>query len=141
MKKSIAAGPKAKWSVMSFSRETWERGAQETSHLRWVKEGLDISKVDPAFRIFPMSPLIAPSIAIEIPWLRELRNSGTDHVGIAIDAATPTIFHNLSGHGVNGPHRWVHYWEIVNAARDVFGHSNVGLHLIVGLGETEEEMG
>ncbi len=108
---------------------------------RAAQDLLTVSETIRASVKLPLSALIAPSTAIDSPWLRELRSSGTDHVGIAIDAATPAIFDKLRGHGVNGPHRWDRYWEIVNAACDFFGPSNVGMHLLVGLGETEEEMG
>ena len=59
--------------------------------------------------------------------------------GIAIDAATPALFDRYRRRGVGGPHRWEHYWQTVAAAR-VFGPCKVGVHLIVGLGETEREM-
>ncbi len=108
---------------------------------RAVKDLLIITRkiVDSVY--LPISALIAPSTSINHHWLHELHGCGTDHVGIAIDAATPAIFDSLRGHGVNGPHRWDRYWDIVNDASEVFGPVNVGIHLIVGLGETEEEMG
>ncbi len=111
------------------------------TNARAVDDLLTVNRRIRAKSNLPLSALIAPSTAIDTPWLRELRGSGTDHVGIAIDAATPAIFERLRGQGVSGPHRWDRYWEIVNAACEVFGHSNVGIHLIVGLGETEKEMG
>lgn len=86
-----------------------------------------------------ISVLIAPSI-INKEWLFELKNAGAEKVGIAIDAATPELFEKFRGKGVNGPHRWGWYWRIVNEAVEVFGRCDVGVHLIVGLGETEKEM-
>ena len=86
-----------------------------------------------------ISVLIAPSI-IDKKWLFELKNAGAEKVGIAIDAATPELFEKLRGKGVKGPHRWEWYWRIVNEAVEVFGRYDVGVHLIVGLGETEKEM-
>jgi len=107
---------------------------------RAINDILVINKKIRASLNLPLSSLIAPSTTIDRNWLKQLRESGTDRVGIAIDAATPEIFDELRGRGVNGPHRWDRYWEIVNASCEVFGHSNVGIHLIVGIGETEEEM-
>jgi biotin synthase len=69
-----------------------------------------------------------------------MKSSGADRVGIAIDAATPDLFDQLRGKGVEGPHQWDHYWKVVHMATSVFGKFYVGIHLIVGLGETEEEM-
>jgi len=86
-----------------------------------------------------LSALISPTI-IKKDWLNKLRNSGVDKIGIAIDAATPKLFDELRGSGVKGPHKWEKYWEIVKASINVFKKGNVGIHLIVGLGETEEEM-
>ncbi|AOQ22858.1 hypothetical protein MTAT_24980 [Moorella thermoacetica] len=70
----------------------------------------------------------------------ELRAAGADMVGIAIDCATPELFERYRGRGVKGPHRWEEYWEGVSRAVTVFGRGRVGIHLIVGLGETEAEM-
>lgn len=86
-----------------------------------------------------ISGLITPTI-VDDDWLKELKISGADKVGIAIDAATPELFEKLRGRGVGGPHKWDKYWKTVEEAVDVFGRYNVGIHLIVGLGETEEEM-
>jgi biotin synthase len=41
---------------------------------------------------------------------------------------------------VGGPHRWGRYWESLEAAVRAFGRHRVGVHLIVGLGETERDM-
>lgn len=87
-----------------------------------------------------ISILITPTLIQNIGPLREMKNSGADRVGIAIDAATPELFDQLRGKGVNGPHRWDHYWDVVRMAAEVFGEFNAGIHLIVGLGETEREM-
>lgn len=90
-------------------------------------------------RIDAISALIAPTI-VDKNWLLEANEAGADKIGIAIDAATPELFHKLRGRGVSGPHRWERYWKTVEEAVQVFGRHNVGIHLIVGLAETEEEM-
>lgn len=90
-------------------------------------------------KIDSISGLITPTI-VDKEWLKRLRDAGADKVGIAIDAATPALFDRLRGRGVGGPHRWDRYWKTVEDAIDVFGRYNVGIHLIVGLGETEREM-
>jgi len=86
-----------------------------------------------------ISALITPTI-VNKEWLCELKRAGADMVGVAIDAATPELFERLRGRGVEGPHRWDKYWRTVQEAVEVFGKNRVGVHLIVGLGETEEEM-
>jgi len=87
-----------------------------------------------------ISGLIGPTNIQNIEMLEEIKHSGTDMVGIAIDAATPELFEKLRGKSVGGPHKWSHYWKVVRESVGIFGEYNVGVHLIVGLGETEKEM-
>ena len=87
----------------------------------------------------PISALIAPTL-IRPSQLEETQKAGADMVGIAIDAATPELFDRFRGRGVGGPHRWEHYWNVLEEAVRIFGRYKVGVHLIVGLGETEQEM-
>jgi len=88
----------------------------------------------------PISALIAPTLIRDLSRLEEIRAAGADMVGIAIDAATPELFDRFRGAGVNGPHHWDHYWATLQEAAHVFGRYKAGVHLIVGLGETEQEM-
>jgi biotin synthase-related radical SAM superfamily protein len=88
----------------------------------------------------PISVLISPTLIHQENSLDAMKKAGADRVGIAIDAATPELFDQLRGKGVKGPHRWDHYWKVVEMATSVFGKFYVGIHLIVGLGETEKEM-
>ncbi len=87
-----------------------------------------------------ISVLITPTLIYNKGSLEAMKKAGADRVGIATDAATPELFDRLRGKGVGGPHRWEHYWEVVRMAGCVFGKYHVGIHLIVGLGETEKEM-
>ncbi|WP_309493181.1 radical SAM protein [Candidatus Hecatella orcuttiae] len=89
-------------------------------------------------KIEAVSALIAPTI-VDKKWLGKLKHAGADKVGVAVDAATPELFERLRGKGVGGPHKWNKYWRVVEESVEVFGRFNVGIHLIVGLGETEEE--
>lgn len=86
-----------------------------------------------------ISVLITPTI-VDRGWLLELRHAGADMVGVAVDAATPELFDKLRGSGVGGPHEWGKYWRTLEEAVSVFGRMNVGIHIIVGVGETEREM-
>ncbi len=87
-----------------------------------------------------ISVLIAPTLIREKESLEAMKKAGADRVGIAIDAATSELFDRLRGKGVGGPHRWDHYWHVLRMAIDTFGKYYAGIHLIVGLGETEKEM-
>jgi len=87
-----------------------------------------------------ISVLITPTLIHHDSSLKAMKNAGADRVGIAIDAGTPQLFDRLRGRGVGGPHCWDHYWDVVRMAVGVFGKLHVGIHLLVGLGETEKEM-
>ena len=87
-----------------------------------------------------ISVLLSPTLIRTEGSLVAMKKAGADRVGIAVDAATPQLFDQLRGTGVGGPHQWNHYWEVTRMAVSVFGRSYVGIHLIVGLGETEKEM-
>jgi biotin synthase len=69
-----------------------------------------------------------------------LKDLGADIFTVALDAATPAIFDRTRGKGVQSPHKWQKYWEILLDARDVFGPQKFGAHIIVGMGETEHEV-
>ncbi len=87
-----------------------------------------------------ISVLISPTLIHQENSLDAMKKAGADRIGIAIDAATPQLFDQLRGKGVGGPYRWDHYWKVVEMATSVFGKFYAGIHLIVGLGETEKEM-
>jgi biotin synthase len=87
----------------------------------------------------PISILISPTL-LEGKDLDAMKDAGADKVGIAVDLATPELFDRYRGAGVSGPHKWEKYWRTIAEALKVFGPGNVGAHLMVGMGETEEQM-
>lgn len=102
----------------------------------------DVLKVTTVLRErldIPISLLITPTLLSEND-LKEFKEAGADRIGVAVDAATEELFEQHRGRGVRGPHRWDKYWRVFGEAVEVFGEGRVGCHLIVGLGETEEEM-
>jgi biotin synthase len=72
--------------------------------------------------------------------VKNLKDLGAEIFTVAFDAATPEIFDRTRGKGVESPHKWSKYWEIMEDARDIYGKGKFGAHLIVGMGETEFEM-
>ncbi|WP_343079102.1 radical SAM protein [Ostreiculturibacter nitratireducens] len=72
--------------------------------------------------------------------VQRLRDMGSDIFTVALDAATPALFDRTRGKGVQSPHSWAKYWEILEDARDIFGPQKFGAHIIVGMGETEYEV-
>lgn len=87
----------------------------------------------------PISLLISPTI-LKADDLKTMWESGADKIGVAIDLATPELFDLYRGSGVSGPHKWDKYWEIATDGLEIFGERNVGIHLMVGMGETEQQM-
>ena len=136
------------WPVVSVDEIIERMGTDCCSHVERVcvsmvtdararDDTLDIVK-RLSQRTDSISALIAPTV-INKDWLLQLHRAGVDKLGVAIDAATPELFEQLRGKGVGGPHQWGRYWETVKEGVEVFGRYGVGIHLMVGLGETEEE--
>lgn len=119
-----------KVSRICISMVTNGRASKDTIYLtKTFRESFDI----------PISLLIAPSVLKKDDLIR-FKDAGADRIGISIDAATPSLFSSLRGEGVGGPHKWDRYWKCFEDALEIFGKRFVGIHLIVGLGETEKEM-
>lgn len=88
----------------------------------------------------PVTGLLCPTAMSGRADLEAIKAAGADRVGIAVDAATRELFEKHRGQGVHGPHQWELFWQTLVDAVDIFGLYKVGAHLIVGLGETEEQM-
>jgi lipoyl synthase len=86
----------------------------------------------------PVSILSNPT-TMERSDVQQLHGLGADIFTVALDAVTPEIFDRTRGSGVQSPHSWKKYWEIMDDARDIFGHDKFGAHIIIGMGETEYE--
>jgi biotin synthase-related radical SAM superfamily protein len=66
--------------------------------------------------------------------------SGAERLGIPLDAATEEIFTKMKGVSVGGPYNWKRQFRLLKDAVEIFGKGRVSTHLIVGLGETDQEM-
>jgi biotin synthase len=72
--------------------------------------------------------------------MKKLAQVGVDRIGIPLDTATKDIFDKIKGSLANSPYTWEKHQEALKKAVEIFGKGKVSTHLIVGLGETEEEM-
>ena len=97
-----------------------------------------LHRLRPAIDI-PISLLVSPTVISESD-LANFKEAGAGRIGIAVDAATPELFDQIRGKTARGPHKWDEYWEKIETTMKVFGSENVGVHFIVGIGETEKEM-
>jgi biotin synthase len=91
------------------------------------------------------APGVPISALVSAPTLNEerlgvIQDAGADIIGIGLDAASQKLFHDTRGRGVRGPHQWDQHWEIARAARRMYGAFNVNFHVVVGLGETDQEL-
>lgn len=94
-------------------------------------------RIDPA--TVPVSILSNPT-TMERSDVVQLRDLGAEIFTVALDAATPELFDRTRGKGVDSPHSWRKYWEVLEHARDVFGAERFGAHIIVGMGESEHDV-
>lgn len=86
-----------------------------------------------------VSTLITPT-SFKKKDLERIKAAGAENITIAVDTATPELFDRLRGKGARSPHKWDRYISGIKEALEVMGngHNAVGVHLIIGLGETEE---
>ncbi len=70
---------------------------------------------------------------------RRLAEVGVERIGIAIDAVTEKLFNEIKGTIANGPYTWENQFRQLREAVKIFGKGKVSTHLIIGLGETENE--
>ncbi len=111
------------------------------THAKAVEDSCAIiAKFNREIKDIPISALISPSVMEGKKDLLRLKEAGVERIGIAIDAATPSLFEKFRGREVGGPHKWEKYWQTIEEAVEIFGPYKVGAHFIVGLGESEQEM-
>ena len=87
----------------------------------------------------PLSGLVNAT-TMDVPFLKQLKAEGIDIIGYGLDAVTEELFIKTRGKEARGPHDWDYHWEMVRAAREIYGPMNVNCHLIVGSGETDRDL-
>ena len=118
---------------MCISMITHPRSEEDTFTV--LKQWTD--RIDP--QAIPVSILSNPTTMTRDD-VRKTRDLGADIFTVALDAATPEVFDRTRGKGVQSPHKWSKYWDILLDAKDIFGPQKFGAHIIVGMGETEQEV-
>lgn len=126
-------GAKSPFHRMCISMITHPRSDEDTRTVlkRWT------DRIDP--KAIPVSILSNPT-TMSREDVKRLHELGADIFTVALDAATPEIFERTRGKGVQSPHSWAKYWEILMDAREIFGPQKFGAHIIVGMGETEHDV-
>jgi len=100
----------------------------------------DIVEIVRQIRVEYKGPISVAIPPMSKEQLKELKSIGVSKVGIALDGSTPEIFDNVKGQKINGPYKWEEHFQSLKNALDVFTKGYVSTHLIVGLGETHEEI-
>ncbi|MFQ5758152.1 MAG: radical SAM protein [Candidatus Bathyarchaeia archaeon] len=72
--------------------------------------------------------------------MKKLAEAGVERICIPLDAATKELFDRVKGQLADGPYVWKKQRTALRDAVHIFGMDFVSTHLIVGLGETEEEI-
>ena len=131
--KVAADGEDSPFHRMCISMITHPRSDDDTVAV--LKKWTD--RIDPD--MIPVSILSNPT-TMGRQDVQNLRDLGADIFTVAMDAATPDLFDRTRGKGVQSPHKWDKYWEVLMDARDIFGPQKFGVHIIVGMGETEHDV-
>jgi biotin synthase len=69
----------------------------------------------------------------------EIREAGASSLVIPLDGASERVFEGIKGREAGCPYTWESHIRSLEEAAEVFGRGNVGTHLIIGLGESEED--
>ncbi len=67
----------------------------------------------------------------------ELKKMGVNEIVIPLDACTPELFERIKGKSAGSPYSWDTHMDGIKRAARIFG--KVGTHLIIGLGESDED--
>jgi biotin synthase-related radical SAM superfamily protein len=127
------SGARTPFHRMCISMITHPRSDEDTVTVlkNWT------ARIDP--NTLPVSILSNPTTMTRAD-VKRLHELGADIFTVALDAATPEIFERTRGKGVQSPHSWRKYWEILMDAHEIFGPRKFGAHIIVGMGETEHDV-
>jgi biotin synthase len=111
----------------------------QLAHPRAAQDSIEITRrIREAGIELSISELITPTYTFK-HHLIEMRKAGGDMVDVAIDAASKRVFEETRGKKIRSMHSWDRYLKGIDEAVEVFGKGNAGIHLIIGLGETEKE--
>jgi biotin synthase-related radical SAM superfamily protein len=85
-------------------------------------------------------PITACSIPVSKEIMEQLKSVGVNHITINYEVATPELFDKFRGIERKSPYRWEKITQAIDDAVEVFGKLNVGSLLLVGLGETQQDI-
>jgi biotin synthase-related radical SAM superfamily protein len=84
-------------------------------------------------------PISVSVFPLEREQLQQIKKAGANNLVIPLDACTQKIFDAIKGEKAGCDYRWNTHLAGLSEAVSIYGKQGVGTHLIIGLGETEEE--
>ncbi|BDC19125.1 radical SAM protein [Acidianus sp. HS-5] len=111
----------------------------QLAHPKAAQDAIEITrKIRESGIELSISELVTPTYTFK-RHMEEMKKAGGDMIDVAIDAASKRVFDATRGKVVRSMHNWDRYIKGIDEAVEVFGKGNAGIHLIIGLGETEKE--
>ncbi len=116
-------------NIKGFSRICF----QTLDYPQVVENVLELLKIIP-----PPIPVSVSIVPIGMEDMRKLKEGGVQIISIALDAANKDIFDRTKGYMVGNRFTWEGHWNALREAKEVF--EEVNTHIIVGLGESDEDI-
>ncbi len=120
---------------IAFERRYLARACIQTAlYDKWWEDTVYLIKKIRAESPSPISLSVFPLIDERY---RELRKLGVDELVIPLDACTEELFDKIKGKSAGGPYSWEAHTDGIMRASCIF--EKVGTHLMLGLGESDED--
>jgi biotin synthase len=100
----------------------------------------DILNLTMSIQSFAKIPISVSCQPLSSEQMKKLVDAGVDRISIALDAATKELFDKVKGVLTQSPYTWKSQRKALEDAVSIFGRNAVYTHLIVGLGEREQEI-
>lgn len=122
LKKAFEMGYLARACIQTALYDTWW---QDATYL--IKKIREVSRIPISLSVFPLSD----------ERYKELKRLGVSELVIPLDACTPELFDRIKGKSAGSPFSWKNHIDGIRRASRIF--EKVGTHLMLGLGESDED--
>jgi len=122
LKKAYERGYLARACIQTALYDTWW---QDTVHL--LKRIRKVCRIPISLSVFPLSD----------EQYEKLKELGVSELVIPLDACTPELFDRIKGKSAGSPFSWEKHLDGIRRAAFIF--EKVGTHLMLGLGESDED--
>lgn len=120
---------------MAFERGYLRRACIQTAlYDLWWQDTVDLITRIRAGSEIPISLSVFP---LGDGQYKELKKIGVNELVVPLDACSSELFDKIKGKSAGGPYSWDGHLDGIKRASRIF--EKVGTHLIIGLGETDED--